>query len=142
MRNIQPIRRLLAVVAGIALAATAISVASASPAFAGAPATTVSANYTSQCGEPPVPDTPVNDGPEGMFGTPCYHHDRCYSWGTTHDRATCDWIFYTEMVNACHSHYGWWDPRQGWCDDLAAGYYVAVRGFGRYYYQGPSNWNN
>lgn len=142
MRNTRPIRRLLALAAGVALTATAISVTSASPAFAGPSMATVSASYTAHCGEPPMPDTPVNDGPEGMFGTPCLHHDQCYSWYTTHDRLTCDIIFYNEMLNACDSHYGWWDPRRGWCYGLASGYFELAREFGQYYYQGPWYWNN
>jgi hypothetical protein len=134
-------RRLAVLAAGFAVATTAVTITSASPASASPATTAVSVSYTSHCGEPPVPDTPINDGPEGMFGTPCLHHDQCYSRGTTHNRLDCDLRFLNEMYSACNAHYGWWDPRRGWCQTLAYGYYLAVRNFGWAYYQGPWYWN-
>jgi hypothetical protein len=135
---------------GVLAAAIALAtVTMGTPAFAessadgsATPAVLVPA-YTSHCGEPPVPDTPINDGPEGIFGTPCAHHDVCYSRGTTRDRYTCGVIFLGEMVRACDSHYSFFlDPRRPWCEDLAAGYFAAVRVFGRFYWEGPPNKNN
>jgi hypothetical protein len=142
--------RLAVLVASLALATGAVAVVAATPASAhsagaGTPAVApaVVPAYTSHCGEPPVPDTPISDGPEGMFGTPCAHHDVCYSRGTTRDRYTCDVIFPGEMVRACDSHYSFLlDPRRPWCEDLAAGYFAAVRVFGRFCWEGPPNKNN
>jgi hypothetical protein len=130
-------RRALALLAGLALA-----MAFAAPAAAATPTATVHPAYTSHCGEPPVPDTPINDGPDGIFGTPCAHHDTCYFGRSGLDRAGCDWRFFNEMVAACINHYAWWDPRRAWCVDLASGYYAAVRVFGRFYWWGPPNKNN
>ncbi len=146
MQSTRSLRTLAVLAASFVLATGAVAIVAATPASAhsaGAVAPAVVPAYTSHCGEPPVPDTPINDGPEGMFGTPCAHHDVCYSRGTTRDRYTCDVIFLGEMVRACDSHYNFpLDPRRPWCEDLAAGYFAAVRVFGQFYWEGPPNKNN
>lgn len=119
--------------------ATTGAAASASPAPAVPAATSA---YTSQCGEPPVPDTPVNDGPDHIFASACHWHDQCYSPGTTHHRLDCDTIFGVLLDLACTNHYWAVDPRRYLCYGWATGYVAAVRIFGYFYWEGPPSWNN
>lgn len=91
---------------------------------------------------PPSPEFPyphdgctlVPEAPSGVsFTTACNHHDGCYGAGEL-SRATCDGIFYREMVAACDAHRS---VHYYTCRSFASLYYLGVRAFGSPFYNSP-----
>lgn len=66
------------------------------------------------------------------FTQACNNHDNCYA-SSGIDRATCDSIFYSQMLAVCNR--GWTWASRNWCSAAAWTYYQAVRTFGEFAYQ-------
>ena len=76
----------------------------------------------------------VPDAPFGFnFSNVCAIHDSYYSASSTVSRAEADRIFYEGLHNTCDTQYG-----GSWLCHLSANvYYVGVRLFGGFFYEGP-----
>lgn len=70
---------------------------------------------------------------EAIWQRACYNHDVCY--GSQLGRKYCDVRFWRNMISACKSHYGWYDPRRYACFADAIDWYTAVRAFGSRHYK-------
>jgi hypothetical protein len=70
------------------------------------------------------------------FTRACDNHDTCYS-NTMHiDRATCDALFFADLISACNSGYPNDLVGRTSCYAVAFVYYVGVRLFGASFYTG------
>jgi hypothetical protein len=102
--------------------------------FAGAGAASAQTAAAPPSSEFPYPHdgcTLVPEAPSGVsFTTACNHHDGCYG-ARELSRATCDGIFYREMVAACVADRG---THYYTCRSFASIYYLGVRAFGKPFY--------
>lgn len=134
-------RRMLTALSGIAVAAGVTMGGMASADAAPTASTGVTAAYAAgefQCGPNNWIGSLVPENPPGGadFHNACVAHDACYSKGSSTNRLTCDEAFRTRMNNACAAA-----GKGATCRAVASLYYYAVRGAGKYYYEG-SGLNN
>lgn len=74
------------------------------------------------------------DAPLGFdFSAACYVHDLNYGSNSSVSRQEADQIFYNSMRNICDTQYG----GSGLCHWAAKVYFVGVRMFGDFFYEGP-----
>jgi Prokaryotic phospholipase A2 len=77
--------------------------------------------------------------PDGIFHNDCDLHDTCYDAKSTPNteagRLRCDDGFLAGMRETCTIHYGRNSSR---CQKVAKGYYLAVRQFGKPFFQNPN----
>ena len=78
--------------------------------------------------------TLVPDSPFGFsFGAICAIHDDNYGPNSTVSRSTADQLFYDGMRNTCDVEYG----GSALCNLMAGIYFIGVRLFGGFFYEGP-----
>ncbi len=73
------------------------------------------------------------------FTPACDIHDQCYSPQSSTDRRQCDRQLLVNLRVACHQAYSTDHTRLLSCYTVAAIYYVGVRLFGGYFYDGTGN---
>lgn len=73
------------------------------------------------------------------FTPACAIHDQCYSPGSSIDRAECDLQLLLNLRRACYQAYATRPAQLLTCYTVAAIYYIGVRLFGGYFYDGSGN---